>query len=73
MVHNVPLLHPELQREVTYNLEGEYFATLMQGMYMSLPDATNIKFCMVSQGHLCMFNQAMYPVIQLLGLSMLSS
>ena len=61
-VHNLPLLHPELQIEVTYNLEGEYFATLMQGMYMALPDATNIKLCMVSQGHLCMFNQTMYPV-----------
>ena len=29
-VHNLPLLHPDLQIEVTYNLEGEYFATLMQ-------------------------------------------
>ena len=29
---------------------------------MALPDATNIKLCMVSQGHLCMFDQAMFPV-----------
>ena len=48
-VHSLPLLHPKLQIEVTYNLEGH-------------PDATNIKLCMVSQGHLCMFDQAMYPV-----------
>ena len=34
----------------------------MQGMYMALPDTTNIKLCMVSQGHLCMFDQVMYPV-----------
>ena len=61
-VHNLPLLHPELQIEVTYDLEGEYFATLMQGMYMALPDTTKIKHCMVSQGHLCMFDQARYPV-----------
>ena len=31
-------------------------------MYMALPDTTNIKLFMVSQGHLCMFDQAMYPV-----------
>ena len=60
-VHNLPLLHPELQIEVTYDLEGEYFATLIQGIYIALPDATNIKLCMVSQGHLCMFNQASVP------------
>ena len=61
-IHNLPLLHPKLQIKVTHDLEGEYFATLMQGMYMALPDANNIKLCMVSQGHLCMFDQAMYPV-----------
>ena len=61
-VHNLPLLHIYLQIEVTYDLEWEYFATLMQGMYMTLPDTTNIKLCMVSIGHLCMFHQAMYPV-----------
>ena len=61
-IHNLPLLHPELQVEVTYDLEGEYFVTLMQGMYMTLPGATNIKLCMVSQVHLCMFDQVMYPV-----------
>ena len=72
-VHNLPLLHPELQIEVTYDLKGEYFAILMQGMYMALPDATNIKLCMVSQGYLCMFNEAMYPVDTTPSVSMLSS
>ena len=61
-VHNLPLLHPVLQIEVTYDLEGEYFTTLMQGIYMALPDTTNIKRCIVSQGHLSMFDQVMYPV-----------
>ena len=61
-IHNLPLLHPELHIEVTYDLKREYFTTLMQGMYMALPDAINIKLCVVSQGHLCMFDQAMYPV-----------
>ena len=50
-VHNLPLLHRELQVEIMYDIGGEYFATLMQGMYMALPDSTNIKICMVSQGH----------------------
>ena len=29
-VYNLPLLHPDLHVKVTYDLEGEYFATLMQ-------------------------------------------
>ena len=61
-VNNLPLLHHELQKEVTYDLEGEYFTTVIQGMYMTLSDATNIKLSTVSQGHLCMFDQAIYPV-----------
>ena len=61
-VHNLPLLHPDLQIEVTYDLEGEYFATLMQGMFMALIDTTNTKLCMVSQGCLCMFDQTIYPL-----------
>ena len=29
-VHNLPLLHPDLEIEVIYDLEGEYFTTLME-------------------------------------------
>ena len=41
-LHNLPILHPDLNVEITYQLEGKYFATLMQGMYMAIPDETNI-------------------------------
>ena len=64
-VHNLPMLHPKLQIQVEYQLEGAYFATHMHGMYATIPKETDIKLCMMSQGHLCMFDEPLYPVEQI--------
>ena len=61
-VYNLPMLHPQLQIQVEYQLEGAYFATHMHGMYATIPKETDIKLCMMSQGHLCMFDEPLYPV-----------
>ena len=61
-VHNLPMLYPTLNVHVQYELEGPYLATMMDGMFTSLPTALDIKLCLVTNGHLCMFNQALYPV-----------
>ena len=61
-VHNLPMLHPTLQMHVQYEVEGPYLATMMDGMFITLPTAIDVKLCLVSNGHLCMFNQALYPV-----------
>ena len=61
-VHNLPMLHPQLQIQVEYELKGAYFATHMHGMYATIPMETDIKLCMMSQGHLCMFGEPLYPV-----------
>ena len=61
-VHNLPMLHPQLQIQVMYELEGVYFATHMHGMYATIPKETDIKLCLMSQGHLCMFEEPLYPV-----------
>ena len=61
-VHNLPMLHPQLQIQVVYELEGVYFATHMHGMYATIPKETDIKLCLLSQGHLCMFEEPLYPV-----------
>ena len=50
--HNLPMLHPQLQIQVVYELEGAYFATHMHGMYATIPKETDIKLCLISQGHL---------------------
>ena len=34
----------------------------MHGMYTTIPKETDIKLCMMSQGHLCMFEEPLYPV-----------
>ena len=61
-VHNLPMLHPTLQMHVQYEIEGPYLATLMDSMYITLPTDIDIRLCLMTRGHLCMFNQALYPV-----------
>ena len=61
-VHNLPMLHPSLNVYVQYELEGTYSVTMMEGMFISLPTALDIKLCLITNGHLCMFDQALYPV-----------
>ena len=34
----------------------------MHGMYVTTPKETDIKLCMMSQGHLCMLEEPLYPV-----------
>ena len=33
-------------------------------MYIALPDEENVHLCIVTKGHLCLFNQALYLVEQ---------
>ena len=61
-VHNLPMLHPTLNVQVQYELEGNYLVTMMEGMFISLPTALDIKLFLITNGHLCMFDQALYPV-----------
>ena len=61
-VHNLPMLHPTLNVHVQYELEGSYLAMMMEGMFITLPAALDVKLCLVTNGHLCMFNQVLYPV-----------
>ena len=59
-VHNLPMLHPTLQMHVQYELEGPYLATMMDSMFITLPTTIDVKLCLVTDGHLCMFDQALY-------------
>ena len=61
-VHNLPMLHPTLNVHAQYELEGNHLATLMEGMFVLLPTALDVKLCLITNGHLCMFDQALYPV-----------
>ena len=61
-VHNLPMLHPTLNVHAPYELEGPYLATMMEGMFISLPTALDVMLCLIMNGYLGMFNQALYPV-----------
>ena len=63
-VYNLPMLHPGLHVHGQYEIENSYLATVMDGMFITLPTALDVKLCLVTNGHLCMFKQALYPVEQ---------
>ena len=45
-----------------YELEGTYLAPMVDGMFVSLPTALDVRLCLAMNGHLCMFDQALYPI-----------
>ena len=61
-VYNLPMLHPTLHVHVQYEIENSYLATIMDGMFIMLPTTLDVKLCLIMDGHLCMFKQALYPV-----------
>ena len=61
-VHNLPMLHPTLHVHAWYEIEGSYLATVMEDMLITLPTALDVRLCLMTNGHLCMFNQALYLV-----------
>ena len=64
-VYNLPILHPILHVHAQYELESSYLATVMDGLFVALPAALDVGLCLVTNGHLCMFGQALYPVEQM--------
>ena len=56
------MLHPTLHVHAQYEVQGSYLATVMDGMFITLPTALDDRLCLMMNGHLCMFNQALYPV-----------
>ena len=60
-VHNLPMIHPDTGIQAEYVLEGQYLATLMNGMYVTIPQETDIKLCKMSTRHLCILNEPLYP------------
>ena len=61
-VYNLPMLHPTLHVHAQYEIEKTYLATLMEGMFVSLPSTLDVKLCLITNRHLCMFDKALYPV-----------
>ena len=56
------MLHPTLHVHAQYEIENSYLATIMDGMFITLPTALDVKLCLMMNGHLCMFKQALYPM-----------
>ena len=56
------MLHSTLHVHAQYEFESSYIATVMDGMFVTLPTALEVRLCLMTNGHLCMFNEALYPV-----------
>ena len=63
-IYNLPMLHPTLHVHAQYELESSYIATVMDGMFVTLPTVLDVRLSLMMNGHLCMSNQALYPVEQ---------
>ena len=62
-VHNLPIIHLTLHVHANADeIEGSYLTTVMDCMFITLPTALDVRLCLMTNGHLCMFNQALYPV-----------
>ena len=59
------MLHPILHVHAQYEIENLYLITIMDGMFITLHTALDVKLCLMTNGHLCMFKQALYPVEQM--------
>ena len=64
-VQNLPMLHPTMHVHAQYEIEGSCLATVMDGMFIMLPTALDVRLCLMMNGHLCMFNQALYLVVHM--------
>ena len=49
-VHNLPMLHPTLHVHAQYEVEGSYLATVMDGMFITLPTALDVRLCLMLSG-----------------------
>ena len=56
-VYNLPMLHHILHVHAQYEIENSYLATVMDGMFITLPTALDVKLCLMMNGHLCMLNK----------------
>ena len=56
------MFHPTLHMHAQYEIEGTYLATLMEGMFISLPSTLDVKLCLMTNKHMWMFDKALYPV-----------
>ena len=61
-LYNLPMLHPTLNVYAQSEIDGTYLATLMEGILISLPSTIDIKLCLMTTGHLYLFDQTLYPV-----------
>ena len=61
-VYNLPMLHPTLHMHAQCEIKGTYVATLMEGMFISLPSTLDVRLCLGTTRHLCMFDKALYPM-----------
>ena len=72
-VYNLPMLQPVLQVHAQYELENAYLATVMDGMFITLPTALDVRLCLMTNSHLCMFKKHYIPWNRQIGVFMLSS
>jgi hypothetical protein len=61
-VHVLPIVHPVLKVRFVYQVESRYLAISRSLGHMTLPREEEVNVCTATDGHLCFFNSALYPI-----------
>ena len=59
--HSLPLLHPELKKIFTCQINNPYLPIRSDGNYLTIPVHDNILTCTILVGHFCNLNAPLYP------------
>jgi hypothetical protein len=60
--YNLPAVHPEMNLNFQYELEGKYIGVSQDQEYFMLPRDEDVEMCEFTQGFACRMRTAMYPV-----------
>ena len=61
-IYNLPVFHPEINKEITYQIESQTLAVSSDRNYITIPTESEFIECTLASGHFCNIRSALYHV-----------
>ena len=61
-IYSLPIYHPDIEKLLQYELEGNYLAVTKGNKYATLLTNTEFLTCTLAEGHFCNLNNGLYHV-----------